>query len=225
MIEAKRGKKMTRTFWGVDSASAVTNQLLQCVLTNYGHPKYWGRYLKTVPNSADGLTMNEISLLHQNGIKIMPIYSDFMEATGYSRGQIVARNAIFHASRLRVPKNVVLFANVEHFFKVDEAWIRGWVDAIFPSGYRPGFYHDPVKGNFSHAYCIASSNYERVKQQAILWSAEPEPGATGEREAPAFNPSKPPCEANVWGWQYGRDAANCPIDTNLITQPLYNLLY
>jgi hypothetical protein len=216
---------MARTYWGVDSASAVTQELFECVRRNYGIPKFWGRYLKTVPNRADGLTANEINFLHQKGIRILPIYSDFRRSVGYARGQIIARNAIFHAERLKFPKDTVLFANVEHHFEVGEGWIRGWVDTFYPSGYRPGFYHDPVKGGFSAAFCAAVSNSERVKEQAILWSAEPEPGVSNEGDAPAFNPAKPPCPANVWGWQYGRDATDCPIDTNLITDQMYRLLW
>ncbi|WP_407936253.1 glycoside hydrolase family 25 domain-containing protein [Litchfieldia alkalitelluris] len=55
---------MPRYVWGVDSAAAVTENLFSCVKTNYGTPKYWGRYLKGVPNVSDGLTREEISFLH-----------------------------------------------------------------------------------------------------------------------------------------------------------------
>jgi hypothetical protein len=55
--------------WGVDSASPVNNQLYQCVLTNLGKPRFWGRYLSTVPRAADGLTQEEISFLHRQNIK------------------------------------------------------------------------------------------------------------------------------------------------------------
>lgn len=216
---------MAKGLWGVDSAAIANESLYQCVRNNYGHPKYWGRYLVTVPNAAEGLTATEVAFLHQKGIRILPIYSAFKEATGYSKGQVNARNAVFHAKRLKVPKNTVLFANVERFFSVDEAWIRGWVDAMYPSGYKPGFYHDPVKGNFSNAYCVAAANSERVKRQSILWSAEPEPGASPEAEAPKFAPTMPQCDGNVWGWQYGRDSKTCPIDTNVITQQLYKYLW
>lgn len=108
---------------------------------------------------------------------------------------------------------------------MDAEWIKGYVDVFYPSGYRPGFYHDPVEGNFSSAYCQAVSENEQVAIQSILWSAEPDPGVTRRREAPAYNPQRPPCRENVWGWQYGRDAESCPIDTNLIDERLYEMLW
>ena len=211
--------------WGVDSATNVTNDLYNCVLNNFGKPEYWGRYLSTVQGAAEGLTREEIELLHNNGTKILPIYNDFQEAVGYQQGRNVAINTIFHARRLAIQEGTVLFANVERFFPVDGEWITGFVDVFLPSGYRPGMYHDPIQGQFNDTYCSAVSNSPEVANQLILWSAEPELGVTIKAEVPAFNPQKPTCRANVWGWQYGRDAETCPIDTNLIDRKLYNLLW
>ncbi len=216
---------MATYIWGVDSATAVTSEGYNCVMNNLGKPAFWGRYVTTVPKVADGLSKTEILFLHKNGIKILPIYSAFKEAVGYQKGQITARNAIYNAQRLGVPKNVFIFANIEHFFSVDEAWIRGWIDTFYPSGYRPGFYHDPVKGDFSAAYCQAVKKSEKVGIQSVLWSAEPEVGTTKKVKVPKYAPAKPPCQANTWAWQYGRDAKVCPVDTNLIDSKLLNNLW
>lgn len=216
---------MAKAIWGVDSAAPVNECLLNCVLSNYGKPEYWGRYIKTVPGAADGLTRGEIAFLRQQGIKIMPIYSDFREAVGYNPGQVVARNAIYHAKLLGIPRNAVVFANVERFFNVDEAWIRGWVNIFYASDYKPGFYHDPERGGFSTAYCKAASADEKVPLHSILWSAEPEPGVSKKGDAPRFQPASPPCKANVWAWQYGRDSETCPIDTNMISPLLVRHLW
>lgn len=211
--------------WGVDSAAKVTKDLYNCVLHNFGRPQVWGRYLTTVPNAAEGLTLDEVELLHASGTKVLPIYNNFRAAVGYDNGVLVARNTIFQARRLGIPKDTVLFANVERFFDVDDDWIRGYVNTFIPSGYRAGIYHDPIEGLFNQAYCQAVQNDNKVSRQLILWSAEPDPGATKRREAPNFNPNKPNCSANVWGWQYGRDALECPIDTNLFDNRLYRLLW
>lgn len=211
--------------WGVDSASNVTEDLYNCVLNNFGKPEYWGRYLTRVEGAAEGITPAEVELLHSSGTKILPIYSNFLIAIGEREGRVMAQNAVFHAQRLGIPKGKILFANVENFFDVDASWIKGFVEAMFPSGYKPGFYHDPDKGNFTSAYCQAITLNEQVAVQAVLWSAEPEPGITSRRNAPEFAPSKPTCQANVWGWQYGRDATTCPIDTNLINRRLYDMLW
>jgi hypothetical protein len=216
---------LARKVWGVDSSNPVDQELYDCVKNQYGLPKYWGRYLTERPNVSSGLTKDEIGFIRSKGIKILPIYNVINEAVGYEEARIAARNAVFHARRLGIPKNIILFANVEHFFNVDAAWIMGWVETLIPSGYRSGFYHDPVKGDFSQAYCQAVQQNNDVAVQAILWSAEPETGATSERKAPKYNPATPSCKANVWLWQYGRDAKKYPIDTNLADERVLNYLF
>lgn len=216
---------MPTYLWGVDSSVRVDDDNYECVVRSYGKPKYWGRYLTRVENVNDGLSKEEITFLHQKGVKIMPIYNVFSEAIGYRQGQVVARNAIYNARRLGFPKGVYLFANVEKFFKVDEAWIRGYVDTFYTSDYRPGIYHDPQEGDFNNAFCSAAKNNEKVRVQTVLWSAEPDPGVSKKDDAPAFNPVKTACESNVWAWQYGRDAKDCAIDTNLIDQRVYDNLW
>ncbi|MGM8216505.1 glycoside hydrolase domain-containing protein [Bacillaceae bacterium W0354] len=212
-------------YWGVDSSTNVTEQLYNCVLNEYGKPQFWGRYLTTVQNASEGLTREEIELLHNSGTKVLPIYNDFKEAKGDRQGRVIAQNAAYHANRLGFPKGTVLYANVERFFNVDEAWIRGFVNGLYTTDYRPGIYHDPVEGDFIKEYCLAVKKDERVSNQTVLWSAEPEPGVSKRRDAPTYNPVKPPCQANVWGWQYGRDADACPIDTNLADERMYQAMW
>ena len=211
--------------WGVDSAQSVSKELYNCVLNNYGKPEYWGRYLSTVPNAAEGLIDEEIELLHNSGTKVMPIYNDFREAVGERNGRVVAQNAVYHANRLGFPKGTILYANVERFFDVDEAWIRGYVNSLYNTDFRAGIYHDPVEGAFKEQFNLAVNNDQNVRFQSILWSAEPEVGVTKRRDAPTFNPTEVSNNANVWGWQYGRDADDCPIDTNLVNKKMYEAMW
>lgn len=216
---------MTKYIWGVDSSINVTNELYQCVLQNYGLPSFWGRYLTRVPNASEGLTKEEISFIKSKGIKIVPIYNNFRRAIGIGPGRTAAANAIFHAKRLGAPKGTVIFANIEKFFEVDAEWIIAWVEKIYLSGYRTGFYHYPVTGHFNKAFCEAVQINEKVKNQSVLWSAEPELGATTEKKAPNFLPTAPVCKKDVWIWQYGRDAKQCAIDTNLADQRIFSYLW
>ena len=212
-------------FWGVDSSTPVTSELYGCVLTHFGKPAFWGRYLVTVPGASEGLTNQEITLLYNSGTKIMPIYNKLSTTAGYQNGLVAAQNAIFHARRLNVPHGVVIFSNIERFYEVDTAWIRGWFDALYKSPYVPGYYFDSRRGNFMASFCEASSEDKKVKTHSVLWSAQPEMGATKSTQAPAFHPVAPPCGGNVWSWQYGREATKCPVDTNLITSQLFSKLW
>jgi hypothetical protein len=216
---------MVSYHWGVDSSQTVTKELYNAVLTTYGKPEYWGRYLSRVNGATEGLTKEEIELLHSNGTKLLPIYNDFRRAVGESHAKVVAMNATYHAKRLGIKKGTIIFANVERFFDVDSAWIKGYVDYLYNTDYKPGFYHDPTEGNFEKSYCEAVSQSSRVANQAVLWSTEPNLGVTKEDEAPQFNPVTPTCEANVWLWQYGRDAGDLAINTNLMDSRLLPLLY
>lgn len=218
---------MATYHWGVDSSQTVTSDLYNCVLNNYGKPEYWGRYLTKVEGASEGLTKEEIQFLHTNGIKVLPIYNDFRRAVGEAQGKVVAMNAAYHAKRLGIRKGTPIFANVERFFDVDPAWIKGYVDYLYNTDYKPGMYYDPSEGNFATAYCEAANADKRVADQVILWSAEPDLGVTNAKDAPPFNPTMPECESNsnVWAWQYGRDSETCPIDTNLIENRLLEMLY
>lgn len=114
---------------------------------------------------------------------------------------------------------------MERFFNVDSDWLIGWAETIFNSSFRPGFYNDPVVGGFNAAFFEATKRSKFVKNQAILWSAEPELGVSGKRNAPRFNPKEPTCHANVWGWQYGRNSTLCPVDTVLADHRLFVLMH
>lgn len=213
------------TRWGVDSAAPVTPTLYNCVMSKLGYPFFWGRYLKTISGVSTGMTKNEIAFLRSKGTKILPIYNNFEVATGYRNGKVDATNAIFYARSLGIPKDTYIFANIEQMFKVDEGWIRGWVDTFYTSGFRPGFYAGPSQGEFSQAYCAAAEKDSRVATQSVIWSHDPELKPTSSKKAPQFKPAKPPCAANVWAWQYGKSAEGCPVDTNLATNKILAHLY
>lgn len=216
---------MVTYHWGVDSAQKVTTDLYNCVLNHYGKPEFWGRYLTRVEGASEGLDKEEIELLHNSGTKLLPIYNEFKRAVGENEGRMAAMFAAYHAKKLGIRKGTPIFANVERFFDVDSQWIRGYVRYMYNTDFKPGFYHDPMEGNFAKAYCDAVNQDGLVAEQAILWSAEPNPGVTKAQLAPKFNPAKVSCESNVWIWQYGRNSKTCPIDTNLADSRLFEMLY
>lgn len=211
--------------WGIDSAENVTEDLFQCVIQNFGYPRFWGRYLVRVPSISEGLTIEEISFIQSKGIKLLPIYNSFQTAKGYGQGRAAANNAVFYARELGMPEGIPLFANVERFFDIDNEWIQGWTEAIVTNGYRSGIYNDPVTGGFNHAFCNAAKEDKSVKIRNILWSAEPELETSGPQNPPTYNPKAPDCGGNVLVWQYSRQVTQCPIDTNLAYSSLVTILW
>lgn len=211
--------------WGIDSAEHVTEDLFQCVMRHFGYPKFWGRYLVRVPAVSEGLTEQEITFIRSKGIKLLPIYNSFQSAIGYAQGRAAANNAVFRAEELGAPKGIPIFANVEQFFNIDDEWIQGWTEAIITGGYRSGIYNDPVTGSFNRAFCDAVNENESVKRLNILWSAQPVQEPSGPQNPPIYHPNTPDCGGNVWVWQYSRDITQCPIDTNLASDRLVNILW
>lgn len=211
--------------WGVDSAENVTESLFQCVVHNLGYPVFWGRYLVRVPRVSEGLTKQEISFVQRKGVKLLLIYNSIQDSIGYSRGYAAANEAVMNAQLLGAPKGVPLFANVERFFQIDAEWIHGWTEAMILSEYRSGIYNDPVTGGFNRAFCNAVKENQKIKTFNILWSAEPELEPSGSQNPPVYDPIAPDCGGNVWAWQYSRRVTSCPVDTNLASSNLIDLLW
>lgn len=216
---------VTRYEWGVDSARHASEGLLQCILDNFGFPRYWGRYLLRVVNFSEGLTDEEIAFLRGNGIKLLPIYNGFKEALGYEQGIFAATDAVFQAQRLGIPQGVPLFADIEPFFPINAAWIEGWTEQIYLSGYKSGLYNAPLIGAFSDAFCTAVERNQAIRMLTILWSAQPEAPVSGSDNPPAYTPASPECGGTVGIWQYSRDLPECHIDTNLATSRFVEMLW
>ncbi|WHX98428.1 glycoside hydrolase domain-containing protein [Neobacillus sp. DY30] len=215
----------TQILWGVDTASPLDQAFLQCVVDNYGKPSVFGRYLDTKEGVSAGLTPEEVELLHQQGIKIIPIYNHFTNATTYERGTLEAQAAIAYAQQIGIPEGKAIFADIEPSYPVDEAFIRGWVDTLLGSPYKPGIY-----GVFTHesplntAYTAAIFSNQNVQSQTIIWSSNPDPGVTPQANAPQFQPGAPE-NIPVSIWQYGIDGETCNIDTNLIQSNILDFLW
>ena len=211
--------------WGVDSAENVTENLFQCVLRNLGYPVFWGRYMVMIPRVSEGLTKQEISFIQGKGVKLLLIYNSIQEAKGYNQGYEAASDAALRAQMLGAPQGVPLFANIERFFLIDDEWIQGWTEAIVKSGYRSGFYNDPVTGGFNKAFCNAVKENEKIKTLSILWSAEPELEPGDPQYPPVYSPIAPGCGGNVLVWQYSRTVTSCPVDTDLASWNLVDILW
>lgn len=211
--------------WGVDTASPLDQAFLQCVVDNYGKPSVFGRYLETKEGVSTGLTPEEVELLHQQGIKIIPIYNHFSNATTYEGGVQEAQAAIAFAQQIGIPEGKAIFADIEPTYPVDEAFIRGWVDTLLGSPYKPGIYGVFTNDSaLTAAYQAAIASNQNVQSQTIIWSSNPDPGVTPQANAPEFQPGAPE-NVPVSIWQYGIDGETCNIDTNLVQSNILEFLW
>lgn len=211
--------------WGVDTASNLDQAFLQCVVDNYGKPSVFGRYLETKEGVSAGLTPEEVELLHQQGIKIIPIYNHFSNATTYGNGTQEAQAAISYAQQIGIPEGKAIFADIEPTYPVDEAFIRGWVDTLQGSPYKPGIYGVFTNDSgLTAAYQAAIAANQHVQSQTIIWSSNPDPGVTPQSNAPEYQPGAP-ANVPVSIWQYGIDGETCNIDTNLIQSNILDFLW
>lgn len=212
----------TQTYWGVDTSSQVTEAFYQCIQNNYGKPDVVGRYLGTNSGTSTGLRKEEISILKKKGAKIIPIYNHFSNATGYKNGVLEAQSAISLAKELAIPKGVVIYADIEPKYPVDAEFIRGWVETISSSPYKPGIYGVFLNGKqLSDAYNQAISKNMDLKNETYIWTSNPEAGTTKKQNAPEYKPNTPNF-INAVIWQYGMQGQQCNVDTDLIQSSAFS---
>ncbi|MFP7298284.1 glycoside hydrolase domain-containing protein [Neobacillus niacini] len=223
--ESQPQQEQPQILWGVDTASPLDQAFLQCVVDNYGKPAVFGRYLETKEGVSTGLTPEEVELLHQQGIKIIPIYNHFTNATTYETGAEEAQAAIAYAQQIGIPEGKAIFADIEPTYPVDDAFIRGWVDTFVGSPYKPGIYGVFTNDSaLTAAYQAAITSNQNVPSQTIIWSSNPDPGVTPQADAPEYQPGAPE-NVPVSIWQYGIDGETCNIDTNLILSNVLDFLW
>ncbi len=211
--------------WGVDSASHTTSEMLSCVRENFGDPLIWGRYLGEKDGVSEGLTADEIELLHSNDIEILLIWNHFEDARGYENGRSEAEQAIAKAEEFAVPEGVALFADIEPNYPVDSEFIRGWSEVMFDSKYESGIYGIfDAESDLTKAFNEAAQSNSHINEQTYIWTAAPNIGITSQSNVPKYEPEAPE-NSKVGGWQYGIDAESCNIDTNLFSKNMREVLW
>lgn len=222
----KNGKKTTpKLVWGIDTASKINSSFYQCVTKNYGKPVVVGRYMLSEQGVYTGLNQNEVKFLHRKGVKILPIYNKFSNASGKSHGVTVAHQAIQRAKKLGVPKGSYLAADIELQKQVNAGFLMGWTQTILNAGYKPSIYGNFVSGHLNHAYNQASSNSSTVKNHLMLWTNQPSIGITTKSNAPNQFNATSPNHSQTDVWQYGINGNKCNIDTDLIKGSILNSLW
>lgn len=199
--------------WGVDTVDSVDLTFLNSITNTYGKPDFIGRYLDNEPGFVSGLSSAEVSLFHNQGIKIQLVVSDYTQNdTGSGNGTSEANKAISLAKALGVPTGVAIFGDIENGSPVDAAWITAWFNTISAAGYIPGYYENPNPGSsqFANAFCQAISNNDAIRHNSDLYSDEPQNknGRTSKANAPAWGVGVGDLSCNGMSipaqfWQYG----------------------
>lgn len=209
-------------YWGVDSSAAANATppglsgatVWAYVVTNFGTPAFWGRYI----GGSYALTPGEASFLHSNNCKILVIYNGTTPTSvsgTYQDGVNDANAAISAATTLSIPSGVCIFADIEASWSPTSEWIQGWSDTMFGSIYRGagGIYGDTGETTFDSPYCAAWNADEKMQTgPSFVYASEPEPGCTTQSAAPTWGADAPSCNPTYTiAWQYaeGCGAADC----------------
>lgn len=221
LVSAANPPPTGKILWGVDSVSFITSSFLSQIKGTFGTPQFVGRYIDA--RSFTPMNASEAAFIHGQGIRILPILSDFGGDTGLSTGVSKAHDALSKAAALKIPKGRILIVDIESGSAVNAAFIEGWYNTITAAGYVAGYYENPFAGSseFNGAFCAAISADAGVAK-ATLYSTEPSRGRTSRAGMPSFAPSGLLCNGQNRGgstriWQYGLQGnGSVNIDTDEI---------
>lgn len=224
----------TRLLWGVDSCQSYTDDpnggsgLLPQVISTYGTPGFWGRYLPNTGN-CPGLSGAEIKAAHAHHMAILSIYNDYdcSNVSGNSTGSSYALSAIEWAWNDIIPQGTAIAIDIEPAgdacpgaANVDKGFIEGWYDQLKRNGYVPAFYGDTAPDSaFAGAWCAAVAERPDIAPNSYLWSFEPSLlQGHGAQQAPVYGPYNAGCAGHYTVWQYSLSAGDDPnVDVDLAT--------
>jgi hypothetical protein len=124
--------------------------------------------------------------------------------SGTSTGTAEADASIAAAKALGAPSGVAIFRDVEQGYAIDSAYISAWAAAFVGSGYVPGFYENPINGEFASQYCDAVGGNSKLGSSVMLYSSEPDyaSGDPTRASMPSWAPNTPGCANTTVAWQY-----------------------
>lgn len=167
-----------RLFFGVDS-KVPANRVLQNNLTlfewarrNKTYPAFWARNI----SGKDCLTKDEIDFLYDKACKVAAVYcnDDRDSKDTEERGRLAAEKAAKCASDLGIPKETVVFLEIEDAERATTEYLKGYAAGLMNLGYTPG-----LKANTDSLYqfdCEFSRGlqmYRDVFKFCLIWATAP----------------------------------------------------
>lgn len=214
-------------WWGVDSTAPINAASLANVRGWYRGsptPLVWGRYVTGTYRIERGELA--FARAHHIGVYFLVPDSDCSQCNGggdlcgndrtAEQARSDARDAVRDALRLRLPRGVTLYKDVEQigscYGELTASYLLAWYRSVKPTRYVPAFYGNTTEQSydFPKAYCAAVARSSGFAREITLAQDEPEPQigaarrAIGPANAPHFAPYRPHCTPlrTVFIWQY-----------------------
>lgn len=155
--------------FGAQSDCPVTQRLINgynlfdWIMRKNCFPAFWGRNIL----GATPISEHEITFLHNNNCKIMPIINDLKEiwvgSDDPDEGTEDALRAVEAAIKLSIPHNcdITLFAHIHSTWEPTYGWLTGYAKTIADNGYVPGF----IFGINNPIFYPDSNFIKKVKKQ------------------------------------------------------------
>ena len=169
-------ERVSKLYFGVDS-KIQSDDLLQnnidmfeWILRNKIHPNFYGRYI----TGLDALTKEEISFLHSKGCKICPIYSVSCKKEREIEGIKIAEGIEGIVFDLGIPKQTVIFLEIEDGEDITTDFMRGFVTAMIKFGYTPGFKtNTDARYGFDRAFSRGLQTDGDAFSKCLIWAVAP----------------------------------------------------
>jgi Domain of unknown function (DUF1906) len=219
------------TYGGSGGSGALTPTTLAALITELkGTPGVIGVYLDH--GTGPVLTSGVVSTIHGHGI-VMNLIEDSYTAAEVTSGGLEtaaegsadATTAATNAHNLGAPENssIVIYRDIENGENVSWQYITAYYNELSGHHFIPGFYENPISGQFNGAFCNTTSTIENGSAQ---WTDEPSTGASTLSQfyytnRPAWtSPDTTTCTpsgASVYAWQYILAGGVGPVDDDLMS--------
>jgi hypothetical protein len=196
-IQASTQDRPTRAYLGFDLNTYPGDSALPILRKTFSYAGYW---LSPPPGAKRNTWLGKRELLHAQGFGFLVLYrgpqiSDLKsEAQAAHKGTVDARNAVATASKEGFPARAIIFLDIEEGGRLPakyHAYLRAWVDALEPAGYRAGVYCSGMVVNEGAGLTIITSDDIRKNigtRQLAYWvfndACPPSPGCVVPQNPP-----------------------------------------
>ena len=209
-LRASAQDSASRTYLGFDLNTYPGDPAIPILRKTFSFAGYW---LSPPPGAKQNTWFGKRELLRAQGFGFLLLYrgpqiSDLKSETqAAQQGSIAARNAAAAAKKEGFPRPAIIFLDIEEGGRLPakyHAYLRAWVDALEPAGYRAGVYCSGMPVNEGAGVTIITSDDIRKNigtRELAYWvfndACPPSPGCIVPQNPPPPSASGIPYAA-VW---------------------------